>query len=124
MLYLSHKNTLYCQILQLHAVPPSSLSFSLEMPMAYPPSHPSQPGLIPTAFPGMDNHSDIIRRTINSQLTPMTAGFKEPAQVHLLVDFYLLITLLLVFFLKKKNSRKVVHGARNTFVWKIYVDKI
>ncbi|KAL9401918.1 hypothetical protein Peur_005767 [Populus x canadensis] len=69
------------KILQLHAVPPSSLAFSLEMPMAYPPSHPSQPGLIPTAFPGMDNHSDIIRRTINSQLTPMTAGFKEPAQL-------------------------------------------
>ncbi|KAL3582061.1 hypothetical protein D5086_016393 [Populus alba] len=68
-------------ILQLHAVPPSSLAFSLEMPMAYPPSHPSQPGLVPTAFPGMDNHSDIIRRTINSQLTPMTAGFKEPAQL-------------------------------------------
>uniref|UniRef100_A0A6M2ESN0 BHLH domain-containing protein n=1 Tax=Populus davidiana TaxID=266767 RepID=A0A6M2ESN0_9ROSI len=69
------------KILQLPAVPPSSLAFSLEMPMAYPPSHPSQPGLIPTAFPGMDNHSDIIRRTINSQLTPMTAGFKEPAQL-------------------------------------------
>ncbi|KAF9677281.1 hypothetical protein SADUNF_Sadunf08G0091700 [Salix dunnii] len=68
------------KILQLHAVPPSSLAFSLEMPMAYPPSHPSQPGLIPTAFPGMDSHSDIIRRTINSQLVPMTAGFKEPAQ--------------------------------------------
>nr|ABK94855.1 unknown [Populus trichocarpa] len=69
------------KILQLHAVPPSSLAFSLEMPMAYPPSHPSQAGLIPTAFPGMNNHSDIICRTINSQLTPMTAGFKEPAQL-------------------------------------------
>ncbi|KAJ6689726.1 hypothetical protein OIU85_006078 [Salix viminalis] len=69
------------KMLQLHAVPPSSLAFSLEMPMAYPPSLPSQPGLIPTAFPGMDSHSDIIRRTINSQLTPMTAGFKEPAQL-------------------------------------------
>ncbi|KAJ6318234.1 hypothetical protein OIU76_013716 [Salix suchowensis] len=66
---------------KLHAVPPSSLAFSLEMPMAYPPSLPSQPGLIPTAFPGMDSHSDIIRRTINSQLTPTTAGFKEPAQL-------------------------------------------
>ncbi|KAB5544705.1 hypothetical protein DKX38_012817 [Salix brachista] len=69
------------KMLQLHAVPPSSLAFALEMPMAYPPSLPSQPGLIPTAFPGMDSHSDIIRRTINSQLTPMTAGFKEPAQL-------------------------------------------
>ncbi|KAJ6322130.1 hypothetical protein OIU77_012084 [Salix suchowensis] len=69
------------KMLQLHAVPPSSLAFSLEMPMAYPPSLPSQPGLIPTAFPGMDSHSDIIRRTINSQLTPTTAGFKEPAQL-------------------------------------------
>ncbi|KAJ6768598.1 STEROL REGULATORY ELEMENT-BINDING PROTEIN [Salix koriyanagi] len=102
------------KMLQLHAVPPSSLAFSLEMPMAYPPSLPSQPGLIPTAFPGMDSHSDIIRRTINSQLTPTTAGFKEPAQVHLYLDFYLTITLLLVFLKNKKlNSGIVVHGARN-----------
>ncbi|KAJ6312428.1 hypothetical protein OIU77_014037 [Salix suchowensis] len=67
-------------ILHSRAVPPSSLAFSSEMPMAYPALHQSQPGLIPTAFPGMESHSDILRRTINSQLTPMTAGFKEPAQ--------------------------------------------
>ncbi|KAJ6431981.1 hypothetical protein OIU84_019283 [Salix udensis] len=68
-------------ILHSRAVPPSSLAFSSEMPMAYPALHQSQPGLIPTAFPGMESHSDILRRTINSQLTPMTAGFKEPAQL-------------------------------------------
>ncbi|XP_011009204.1 PREDICTED: transcription factor bHLH49 [Populus euphratica] len=68
-------------ILQSRALPPSSLAFSSEMPMAYPALHQSQPGLIPTAFPGMESHSDIIRRTINSQLTTMTAGFKEPAQL-------------------------------------------
>ncbi|KAJ6772116.1 TRANSCRIPTION FACTOR BHLH49 [Salix koriyanagi] len=67
-------------ILHSRAVPPSSLAFSSEMPMAYPALHQSQPGLIATAFPGMESHSDILRRTINSQLTPMTAGFKEPAQ--------------------------------------------
>ena len=105
MLYLSHKNTSCCLMLQLHAVPPSSLAFSLEMPMAYPPSLPSQSGLIPTDFPGMDSHSDIIRRTINSQLTPMTAGFKESAQVHLYLDFYLMITLLLVYFKKINKFR-------------------
>ena len=88
VLYLSHKSALYCQILQSRAVPPSSLAFSSEMPMAYPALHQSQPGLIPTAFPGMESHSDILRRTINSHLTPMTAGFKEPAQVHLYL-FYL-----------------------------------
>ncbi|KAJ6772115.1 TRANSCRIPTION FACTOR BHLH49 [Salix koriyanagi] len=68
-------------ILHSRAVPPSSLAFSSEMPMAYPALHQSQPGLIATAFPGMESHSDILRRTINSQLTPMTAGFKEPAQL-------------------------------------------
>ncbi|KAF9674193.1 hypothetical protein SADUNF_Sadunf10G0102200 [Salix dunnii] len=72
---------LFILILQSRAVPPSSLAFSSEMPMAYPALHQSQPGLIPTAFPGMESHSDILRRTINSQLTPMTAGFKEPAQL-------------------------------------------
>ena len=93
VLYLSHKSALYCQILQSRAVPPSSLAFSSEMPMAYTALHQSQPGFIPTAFPGMESHSDILRRTINSQLTPMTAGFKELAQVHLSVFFYLLIKL-------------------------------
>jgi hypothetical protein len=88
VLYLS-KSALYCQILQSRAVPPSSLAFSSEMPMAYPALHQSQPGLIPTAFPGMESHSDIIRRTINSQLTAMTAGFKEPAQVHLYPFFFI-----------------------------------
>ncbi|CAK7326436.1 unnamed protein product [Dovyalis caffra] len=68
-------------ILQSRAVPPSSLAFSSEMPMVCPPLHQSQPGLIPTAFHGMESHSDILRRTINSQLTPMSAGFKEPAQL-------------------------------------------
>ncbi|KAJ4829036.1 hypothetical protein Tsubulata_031542 [Turnera subulata] len=68
------------QILQSRSVP-SSLAFAPEMPMAYPPLHPSQPGLVPAAFPGMESHSDILRRTINTQLTNMTGGFKEPAQV-------------------------------------------
>ncbi|XP_031278985.1 transcription factor bHLH49 isoform X1 [Pistacia vera] len=68
-------------ILQSRAGPSSTLGFSPDMPMAYPPLHPSQPGLMQAALPGMGNSSDILRRTINSQLTPMTGGFKDTAQV-------------------------------------------
>ncbi|KAK3222747.1 hypothetical protein Dsin_009772 [Dipteronia sinensis] len=65
-------------ILQSRAGPSSNLGFSPDMPMAYPPIHPSQPGLIQAALPGMGSPSDIIRRSINSQLP---GGFKEPNQV-------------------------------------------
>ncbi|XP_012080486.1 transcription factor bHLH49 isoform X2 [Jatropha curcas] len=68
-------------ILHPRAVPPSSLAFSPEMPIAYPPFNTSQPGLIQASFPGMETHSDVLRRTNNSQLTPMTGGFKEPTQL-------------------------------------------
>lgn len=51
--------------------------------MVYPPFNASQPGLIQPSFPGMESHSDVLRRAINSQLIPMTGGFKEPAQVTL-----------------------------------------
>lgn len=68
-------------ILHSRAVPSSSLAFSPEMPMVYPPFNASQPGLIQASFPGMESHSDVLRRTISSQLTPMTGGFKEPTQL-------------------------------------------
>ncbi|KAL5826181.1 hypothetical protein ACOSQ4_017978 [Xanthoceras sorbifolium] len=68
-------------ILQSRAGPSSNLGFSPDMPIAYPSLHSSQPGLIQASLPGMGSPSDILRRSINSQLTPMTGGFKEPSQV-------------------------------------------
>lgn len=68
-------------VLQSRAGPSSTLGFSPDMPLVYPPVHQSQAGLMHGALPGMGNPSDILRRTINSQLTPMTGGFKEPSQV-------------------------------------------
>lgn len=55
----------------------SSLSFG---PMAYSSLQPPQQGLV---HPGIGSASDILRRTINSQLTPLPLGFKEPPQVGL-----------------------------------------
>ncbi|KAJ9163453.1 hypothetical protein P3X46_023120 [Hevea brasiliensis] len=68
-------------ILHSRAVPSSNLAFSPEVPMAYPPFNVSQPGLIQGSFPGMESHSEMLRRAINSQLTPLTGGFKEPTQL-------------------------------------------
>ncbi|XP_044487945.1 transcription factor bHLH49 isoform X2 [Mangifera indica] len=68
-------------ILQSRAGPSPTLGFSPDMSVAYPPLHPSQPGLMQSALPGMGSSSDILRRTINSQLTPMPGGFKDPTQV-------------------------------------------
>ncbi|XP_050223680.1 transcription factor bHLH49 isoform X2 [Mercurialis annua] len=59
----------------------SSLVFTPEIPMAYPSFTASQSGLIPASFPGMESHSDVLRRTISSHLTPSAGGFKEPAQL-------------------------------------------
>ncbi|KAF3432255.1 hypothetical protein FNV43_RR26994 [Rhamnella rubrinervis] len=52
-----------------------------DMPMAYPSLHPSQQGLIQAGIPGMGSSSDVLRRTLSSQLTPLTVGFKEPTQL-------------------------------------------
>lgn len=71
------------QILQSRAGP-STLGFSPDMPMAYPPLHSSQLGLIRAGLSGLGSSSDLHRRTINSQLTPMTGGFKEPTRVSLI----------------------------------------
>ncbi|KAE9595706.1 hypothetical protein Lal_00030451 [Lupinus albus] len=59
----------------------SALGFPLEMSMAYPQLHPSQPGLIQSTLPSMGNTSGILRRTIHPQLAPLSGGFKEPNQV-------------------------------------------
>ncbi|KAF3431656.1 hypothetical protein FNV43_RR26387 [Rhamnella rubrinervis] len=68
-------------ILQSRVGPSSTLAFSPDMPMAYPSLHPSQQGLIQAGIPGMGSSSDVLRRTLSSQLTPLTVGFKEPTQL-------------------------------------------
>ncbi|XVE91696.1 hypothetical protein REPUB_Repub01dG0032900 [Reevesia pubescens] len=65
-------------IIQSRAGPSSALGFPPDMSVGYPPLHPSQPGLVLPALPFMGNNADIIRRTLSSQFTPMTGGFKEP----------------------------------------------
>ncbi|KAK7275069.1 hypothetical protein RIF29_16176 [Crotalaria pallida] len=66
-------------ILHQRPGPSSALGFPLEMPMPYPPLHPSQPGLMQSTLPSMANTSDILRRTIHPQLAPLSGGgFKEP----------------------------------------------
>ncbi|CAN1816540.1 Transcription factor bHLH49 [Linum perenne] len=68
-------------ILSSRAIPSASMPFSPEMPMSYPPlHHPSQSGLIPAGFPPMGSNSDILRRSIGSQLASSSGEFKDPAQ--------------------------------------------
>ncbi|CAK9186243.1 unnamed protein product [Ilex paraguariensis] len=64
-------------VLQSHAGP-STLGFPPDMTMPFPLLHSSQPGLIQAGFSGLGNSSDTLRRTINSQGTAMTGGYKEP----------------------------------------------
>ena len=59
----------------------SSLAFAPDMPITYPTLQPPQQGLIQPGIPGMGSSSDILRRTISSQMTPLPGGFKEPSQV-------------------------------------------
>ncbi|XP_054790502.1 transcription factor bHLH49-like isoform X2 [Prosopis cineraria] len=68
-------------MLQQRPGPSSALRFSPEMPMVFPPLHLSQPGLLPSNLPCIANSSDILRRTIHPQLTPLVGGFKDPNQL-------------------------------------------
>ncbi|KAM1085485.1 hypothetical protein FF1_011298 [Malus domestica] len=68
-------------ILQSRVGPSSTLGFSPDMPMAYPQLHPSQPGLIQAGLRGMGSSSDLLRRAMGPQMTPITGGFKEPSQL-------------------------------------------
>ncbi|KAL2349075.1 hypothetical protein Fmac_003075 [Flemingia macrophylla] len=69
-------------ILQQRPGPSSSaLGFPLDVSMAFPPLHPSQPGMIHPIIPNMGNSSDILQRTIHPQLPPLNGGFKEPNQL-------------------------------------------
>lgn len=71
----------YYQILQHGPSPSSGLGFPLDISMAFPPLHPSQPGLIHPIIPSMVNSADILQRNIHQQLAPLNSGFKEPNQV-------------------------------------------
>ncbi|XP_057481630.1 transcription factor bHLH49-like isoform X2 [Actinidia eriantha] len=68
-------------ILQSRAGPSSTLGYSPDMTIPFTSLHPSQPGLIQTGLPGLANSSDVLRRSINTQLTAMSGGYKEPNQV-------------------------------------------
>ena len=76
-------NTIYIfhQILQQRLGPSSALGFALEMPMDFPQLHPPQLGLIHSNLPSTANSSDMLTRTIHSEMTPLNGGFKEPNQV-------------------------------------------
>uniref|UniRef100_A0A5B6Z6Z6 Putative transcription factor bHLH49 isoform X1 n=1 Tax=Davidia involucrata TaxID=16924 RepID=A0A5B6Z6Z6_DAVIN len=66
------------EILQSRAGPSSTLGFTPDMTMPFSSLHPSQPGLIQAGLPGIENSSDALRRTINSQFSTMIGGYKEP----------------------------------------------
>ncbi|KAK7367314.1 hypothetical protein VNO80_09323 [Phaseolus coccineus] len=68
-------------ILQHRPGPSSGLGFPLDISMAFPPIHPSQPGLIHPIIPNMVNSADILQRNIHQQLAPLNSGFKEPNQL-------------------------------------------
>ncbi|XWS69570.1 hypothetical protein CRYUN_Cryun04dG0190500 [Craigia yunnanensis] len=82
-------------IIQSRAGPSSTLGFSRDMSVGYPPLHLSQPGFVQAALPVMRNSVGVIRRTLSSQSTPMTGGFKEPNQVF--SSFFVVQTLCIVY---------------------------
>ena len=77
-LVILRKNQSSLQILQSRSGPSSTLGYPPDITMPFPSLHPSQPGLIQTGLPGMANSSDVLRRSINTQLTSMSGGYKEP----------------------------------------------
>lgn len=76
----NHSFHISAQIIQSKAGP-SLFGFPPDLPMPYLPQHPSHHGLIPPCLPNMGSSPDLLRRTINSQLTSLVSGFKEPVQV-------------------------------------------
>ncbi|KAK6931400.1 Myc-type, basic helix-loop-helix (bHLH) domain [Dillenia turbinata] len=66
-------------ILQSRAGPSSTLGFTPDMATPYTGMlQPPQSGLIQPGLSGLGNSSDALQRTINSQLTALGGGFKEP----------------------------------------------
>lgn len=71
----------FCAQLIQSKAGPSLFGFPPDMPVPYLPQHSSHHGLIPPCLPTMGSSPDLLRRTINSQLTSLVGGFKEPVQV-------------------------------------------
>nr|XP_025693942.1 transcription factor bHLH49 isoform X3 [Arachis hypogaea] len=69
------------EILQQRAGTSSAHGFPPELSMAFPPLHPSRPGLIHSTLPSMANSSDILRRTLQPNLAHLSGGFKDPNQL-------------------------------------------
>ncbi|XP_038893095.1 transcription factor bHLH49 isoform X2 [Benincasa hispida] len=67
-------------ILQSRVGPSSTLGFSSHMPVACPPPHISHHGHIPSNFPAIGS-SEMLRSTMNSQMTTRSGGFKDPTQI-------------------------------------------
>ncbi|XP_058112437.1 transcription factor bHLH49-like isoform X2 [Magnolia sinica] len=63
-------------ILQARSCVPSTIGFSPDMGISHSQLHASQRSLIQAGIPGIGNPSDMLQRTINSQLTAMN-GYKE-----------------------------------------------
>ncbi|XP_050372158.1 transcription factor bHLH49 [Argentina anserina] len=78
---LNIESLLEKDMLQSRVGASSSLGFSPDMHIAYPPLHPSQSGLIQAGLPGMGSSTDLLRRAMGSQTAPVVGGFKEPSQV-------------------------------------------
>ena len=76
----NHSFPISAQIIQSKAGP-SLFGFPPDLPVPYLPQHRSHHGLIPPCLPNMGSSPDLLRRTINSQLTSLGGGFKEPVQV-------------------------------------------
>ncbi|CAL5354901.1 unnamed protein product [Camellia sinensis] len=72
-------------MLQSRAGPSSTLGYSPDLTMPFPSLHPPQPGLIQTGLPGMPNTSGALQRSINTHLTAISGGCKEPTQAVIMV---------------------------------------
>lgn len=66
-------------ILQSRSGPSATLGFPPEMTMPYPSLSQLQPGIIQTGLAGVGSSSDTVRRTINSHLSAISGGYKEPS---------------------------------------------
>lgn len=74
---LNFEGLLGKNILQSRAGTPSAQGFSPDMPLLL----PSQQRLVQAGLPSMGSSSDLLRRTNDTQLTPLAGGFKEPTQL-------------------------------------------
>ncbi|KAF7808983.1 transcription factor bHLH49 [Senna tora] len=111
-------------ILQQRPGPSSALGFTPEMPMVFPPIHPSQPGLLQSTLPGIANSSDILRRTIHPQLAPLAGGFKDPNQLPDMWEDELHNVVQMSFPTTAAPSSQDADGIIQVMVWTLECDHI